>query len=211
MTRTIFLCIKVGIFIKMKTTARFAVMLILLLGNSSFIEQGRWLIAPQSRLSILGTTNVNTFKCMLDSYTVNDTLEYSQGKKSIEMKITKNKMRIPVRSFNCGHKQITKDFLETLKSKEYPQLEISFRSFTNRSITDKSTVNGIVDITLAGTTKRFTVTYFARIPSTGVLLLTGKQAVNFSDFRLKPPSKMMGMIQVQESLEVEFNLMLKTI
>lgn len=197
----------------MRTTARSAVWLVLtlLLGSSGFIDQGRWLIAPQSRLSILGTTNVNTFKCLLNSYSVNDTLEYTQGKKSIDMRVTKNKMRIPVRSFDCGNKQITKDFLETLKSKEYPQLEISFRSFTNNSITDKSTVDGIVDISLAGTTKRYTVRYFARIPSTGVLLLTGKQAVNFSDFKLKPPSKLMGMIQVQESLEVEFNLMLKTL
>jgi len=175
------------------------------------MEQGRWLIAPQSRLSILGTTNVNTFKCMLDSYSLKDTLEYTQGKKSVEMKVTKNKMRIAVNNFNCGNKQITKDFLQTLKSKEYPQIEISFLSFTNGSLTDKSTVDGIVDITLAGTTKRYTVSYFARVPSNGVLLLTGKKAVDFSDFNLKPPSKLMGMVQVQESLEVEFNLMLKTI
>jgi hypothetical protein len=179
--------------------------------TSSFSDQGRWIIDPQSRLSIHGATNVNTFKCMLDSYNMADTLEYVREKASLEMKLTRNRMRIPIRSFNCGNKQITKDFWQTLQSEKYPELEICFRSFRNTTLSDKSYVDGIVDITLAGATKRYVVKYFARTPDKETVLLTGTQAVNFSDFKLEPPNKMMGLIQVQESLDVEFNLMLKSL
>ena len=195
----------------MKAAVRIFFWIALFFGSTSFVDQGRWLIAPQSRLSIRGSTNVNTFTCKLDSYDVSDTLEYSEGKKSIDMRVTKNTMRIPIRGFDCGMKQITKDFQETLQYKKFPELEISFRSFTSPSISDQTQVDGIVDITLAGNTKRYQVRYFARCPNDKVIMLTGKQAVNFSDFKLIPPKKMMGMIQVQEALEVEFNLMLKRI
>jgi hypothetical protein len=179
--------------------------------TSSFSDQGRWIIDPQSRLAIHGTTNINTFKCMLDSYDLYDTLEYISARSSIEMTLNRNRMRIPVRSFNCGNRQITKDFWQTLQSEKYPELEICFRSFRRNNITDKTYVDGVVDITLAGVTKRYLIRYFARIPNKETILLTGLQTVNFSDFKLEPPQKMMGLIQVQESLEVEFNLMLRTL
>jgi hypothetical protein len=176
---------------------------------SSFTEQGKWIIDPQSRLSIHGSTNVNSFRCNLRQYHNNDTLEFIRGSEAIEMKFTHNRMRIPVKGFNCGNNQITRDFLATLKSDAYPHLEIFFRSFRNHSIKDNSYIDGIVDITLAGATKRYTVRYLARKPNEDTILLTGTQAVNFGDFKLQPPQKMMGLIQVQECLEVEFDLTLK--
>lgn len=193
----------------MKKLVNTLVAVLLLLVASGFSEQGRWVIDPTSRLAIHGATNVNTFKCLLESYNLGDTLEYVRERASIEMKLTRNRMRIPVRNFDCGNRQITKDFWQTLKSDHYPELEICFRSFRKSSIPDKSYVDGVVDITLAGATKRYTVRYFARTPNPETLLLTGVQQVNFADFRLEPPQKMMGLIQVQECLDVEFNLTLK--
>lgn len=177
---------------------------------SGFSEQGRWVIDPDSRLLIHGTTNVNSFKCMLDSYSQADTLEYTREPRTIEMKLAKNRMRIPIRSFDCGNKQITRDFWQTLKSETHPNLEIYFRSFRNSTIRDNADIDGVVDITLAGATKRYIVKYHARVPNNETILLKGTQAVNFSDFKLTAPQKMMGLIQVQECLEVEFNLTLKS-
>lgn len=177
---------------------------------SSFTEQGRWVIDPQSRLSIYGSTNVNSFKCTLKQYAKSDTLEYVKNSGIIVM-CNKNRMSIPVKGFSCGNNQITKDFQQTLKSDKYPQLDIVFRSFQNGEIEDNDCVEGVVDIVLAGVTKRYSVKYYARVPSNNTILLTGMQTVQFSDFKLTPPQKMMGLIQVQESLDVEFNLTLKAL
>lgn len=195
----------------MKALIRMTIVIGLAVVMSSFSEQGRWIIDPKSTLSIYGSTNVNSFRCMYDSYNLNDTLEYVQDSRSIEMKITRNRMRIPIRSFDCGNKQITRDFWQTLKSERYPELEISFRSFRNSVMRDNTYVDGVVDITLAGATKRYVVRYHATVPDSETLFLVGMQAVNFSDFKLEPPQKMMGLIQVQECLEVEFKLKLKTL
>jgi hypothetical protein len=193
----------------MKAIMTIAMFAALMLICSSFTEQGRWVIDPQSRLSIHGSTNVNSFQCNLRQYHNNDTIEFIRGSESIEMKFTHNRMRIPVKGFHCGNNQITRDFLATLKSDTYPHLEIFFRSFRNQSIRDNSYIDGVVDITLAGATKRYTIRYLARKPDQDTIHLTGIQAVNFGDFKLDPPNKMMGLIQVQECLEVEFNLTLR--
>lgn len=176
---------------------------------SGFVEQGRWVIDPKSRLTIHGSTNVNSFECKLRQYHNNDTLEFIRHSESIEMTFERNRMRIPVKGFHCGNNQITKDFLSTLNSDTYPHLEIFFRSFKNNSIRDNSYIEGVVDITLAGATKRYVVKYLAKKPQRDIIHLTGTRAVNFSDFNLSPPQKMMGLIQVQECLEVEFNLTLR--
>jgi hypothetical protein len=193
----------------MKTKMNIALFVILALIFSSFAEQGSWIIDPESRLAIHGSTNVNSFKCMLNRYANSDTLEYVATGEAIVLKFSKNRMSIPVKGFSCGNNQITKDFLQTLKSDAYPTLEILFRSFKKDSFRDNTYVDGVVDITLAGTTKRYVVRYLARVPNAGTITLKGVQPVNFSDFKLDPPHKMMGLIQVQECLEVEFDLTLK--
>ena len=40
----------------------------------------------------------------------------------------------------------------------------------------------------------------------GTKSLLGQHAFNFSDFKLNPPSKFMGMIQVKNELSVSFSL-----
>jgi hypothetical protein len=194
----------------MKTQQLILVFVILLL-NSGFSEEGKWVIDPESRLTIYGTTNINKFACSVDCYSTTDTLEYIRKTKTSELQFSKNNMIIAIRNFDCGNKQITRDFYETLKSKEYPELQIRFRSFQHLPTNHKSFIDGTVDITLAGVTRQYVVKYVASIPTQGTLQLLGNQEVNFSDFNLKAPQKMMGLIKVQEGLRVEFNLTLKSI
>jgi hypothetical protein len=177
---------------------------------SSFSEEGKWIIDADSRLIIHGTTNVNTFRCSFNYAQNSDTLEFKKTGKTNELILSKNRMRIPVRKFDCGNRQITKDFWETLQADTHPMLNIKFRSLENIP-RDKSSIKGLVDITLAGVTQRYTVWYNV-IPSEGrTVLLKGNQSVNFSDFKLRRPQKLMGLIKVEECLEVEFNLQLREI
>src|SRR5690606_21266316 len=131
---------------------------------SSFTEDGRWIIDPQSRLTIHGTTNVNKFKCQFDCLDNADTLAYFRDISLAELRFTKNKMSLPVRNFNCGNKQITKDFWQTLKSDQYPVLDIVFKSFKTTALKNNSYVDGTLQITLAGVTRQYIVRYYVKMP-----------------------------------------------
>lgn len=120
-------------------------------------------------------------------------------------------MIIPIRRFDCGTKQISKDFHKTLKSDTYPELHINFRSLKDLTVNNNSSILGVVDITLAGTTARYTILFCVKVKNNGTTFLTGSHQVNFSDFKLEPPQKLNGLIKVQETLQVQFDLVLKDV
>lgn len=175
---------------------------------SGFTDKRTWIIEAESRLAIHGFTNVNKFTCALQYYAGNDTLE--EGADPAKgLLFSRGAMTIPVRNFDCGARPISTDFWATLKSDTYPDMKISFVSLDRVDFRKRGDVIGIMDITLAGVTARFTVCYHARTALDGRVLLTGTQSVNFSDFRLRAPEKMNGLIKVREGLKVHFNLVLK--
>jgi hypothetical protein len=179
--------------------------------SSGFSDKGVWLIDSKSRLVIYGYTNVNNFTCKIASSSGTDTLQYVRNDTTCETLFSRNQMSIPIRSFDCGPRQISKDFHKTLKSETYPALLINFRSLRNFSVTDNSSIPGVIDITLAGVTAQYTVRFCLKIKNNDTIILTGMHQVNFSDFKLKAPEKLSGLIKVQEALDVEFNLVLKNL
>lgn len=194
----------------MRTIRLLAVVTLVLFCSGFSSDDDAWVIDSESRLTIHGATNVNTFSCKLNSYTGHDTLRYLNNQKASRLEFTTNTMTIPIRNFNCGAPQISKDFHKTLKSEQYPQLEINFISLQNNALDHVSVVNGIVDITLAGATTRYCIR-FALDASNETILLSGTQRVNFSDFKLQAPQKFKGLIRVHEVLNVEFHLVLKAV
>jgi hypothetical protein len=181
-----------------------------LLGNQEPNMPGKWVIDTSSKLFIHGYTNVNQFTCAMDCYNNADTLEYIDNYKSCDLTFNKNKneMSIPVRSFDCGNNMITKDFWHTIRAEKHPNLRIRFISI--EKLNNANSVGGTVEIVLAGVTKQYNIRYRTKA-SGNTLQLKGTQLVCFSDFGLTPPQRMLGLIQVQENLKVEFNLMLKSI
>jgi hypothetical protein len=186
------------------------IFLIIALFFSGFSNESTWVIDSESKLAIHGESNINTFTCEVNSYSGHDTLQFFKNYAASALQFTAKRMSIPIKSFDCGSKKISKDFWKTLRSEEYPQLDINFISLQGTSIKNGSLVKGIVDITLAGITARYNIAFDARLKN-GVILLSGTHPVNFADFGLKAPQKLRGLIRVKEVLHVEFNLVLKAI
>lgn len=183
----------------------------LLLSGTGLAPEGIWIIDAQSHLTIHGSTNVNKFSCKIEYCTGTDTLQYVEYNSARELRFTRSLMTIPIRSFNCGARPISNDFWKTLKAETYPNLEINFISLQHLPFKDQSNIKGVVDITIAGSTTRYTIGYQASIQPNGNVLLKGGHTVNFSDFGLVAPQKMKGLIKVKEGLRVEFNLVLKQV
>ena len=179
--------------------------------TSGFIDKGTWIVDSRSQLSILGATNVNHFTCKIEYCAGTDTLHYVENTRASELQFTRSQMTIPVKSFDCGMKQMSKDFLKTIKSETYPELAINFRSLQKVGFKDNGHTDGVVDITLAGVTSRYTIRYRVSVEDNGTVLLNGLQKVKFSDFNLEAPRKMKGLIKVKEVLNVEFNLVLRKV
>ena len=181
------------------------------LATTGFTNRGTWIIDPESLLTIAGTTNVNRFVCKINYFTGTDTLQYIENTSTAQLRFTRSRITIPVMDFNCGAKPISKDFWKTLRAETHPNLEIKFISLDKIKFKDESNIKGVVDITLAGYTTRYAISYKVSQQPNGTVRLKGRHAVRFADFQLVAPQKLKGLIKVNEGLTVDFNLVLKKV
>lgn len=171
----------------------------------------RWVVMNGGSLKVKGTTNINTFNCDITGYGNPDTILVYKNQIKDDVLPLKGKIGLSVKLFDCHHAVMTADLRKTLKSKEFPQLKISFidlEKFPPLSARE-SRIKGTVDIELAGKIKRFTVNYTFKLDNQRNIQMLGERDVNFSDFGLTPPRKLGGMIQTENKLSVEFKLTLK--
>jgi hypothetical protein len=177
-------------------------------GNSLLVH--RLIVLPDSRLTIDGRTNVNTFKCAIGQYHGKDTLVLHEGGMNVRPVFVKGSVMLEATSFDCGMALMTSDFRKTIGSKSYPFIIIDFISFerTPRYSGDEK-FKGIVKISLGGVTRLFEMDCAIEAKSSGLIHLTGQKDFTFADFSLQPPKKMMGMVKVEQALNVAFHLVLK--
>ena len=100
------------------------------------------------------------------------------------------------------------DFLNLMKASEYPKINVSFskRQLQNA----KQDLPGScpdIKITIAGITRTYKV-QCAMVKCSGNLFLSGEKTIRLSDFQLKPPEKLMGLVKVNNEINVNFGFII---
>jgi hypothetical protein len=170
----------------------------------------RWIIQKNSNLCIEGKTNINSFRCDITEYLQPDTIYFFKDGQTTKPIPIRGGLAINIKRFDCHQKFITNDLRKTLKADEQPTLKIDLLNigYYNGNMNN---IKGWVNIALAGVTKTAEVDYAVRNGGPGYLELTGTRKLRFSDFGLKPPQKLAGLIKVEEELNVRFQLVLRSV
>lgn len=192
---------------------KIAVMLIwnLLFFDPVDVSVEKWVIQKSSNLSIEGKSNVNTFKCDIVEYLKEDTIFlYKNNALYQPTSIAKGGLTININRFDCHQNHITTDLKKTLKSKENVWMKINLLTLGYlQPNTHHQAIKGNVEIQLAGVTKIIEIDYRVEQRSDGSLYLVGVRKLLFSDFGLVPPSKLAGLIKVNQEIKVSFYLLLR--
>lgn len=189
----------------------YTVLVFLILGfNSPDSNMAIWIVMPGSNIKVDGSTNINSFRCDVSNYAFPDTLTCFRLAEKGQMLPMNGKLQLQIEAFDCHNKMMTNDLRKTLQAKAYPNLTIRFISINSfPDFKRPARVTGVVDIALAGVTKRFEIGYLFTTDDRQILHLKGDRNINFSDFHLTPPSKLGGLIKAKDQLGVEFALNLK--
>lgn len=175
--------------------------------NAGNMQQ--WMILKASRLQVAGSTNVNKFLCEIKEYAQTDTLIMLKNQQQIGLN---GSVILDVSSFDCHNAMMTHDLRKTMKAKEFPRFFIKFvnlQSLPDLHVNTPQTINGQVNILLAGVERTLTINYqFIKISNTEAQLV-GQQLITFTEFGLIPPRKLGGMIKAKDELNVIFELHLK--
>ena len=166
--------------------------------NSSIIINGSTNIIP-FRLSQTGDKLANKV------YTV--TASQVQNK----IILNQNQYSIVVKNFNSMNKMALRDFMKLMKSDVYPEIKVQLNYIENQSgLDDYSKGQASVNITLTGITKHYIIPISAK-RSSDFYNLIGKMRLTIKDFGITPPTEMLGMIKVNEWIDIDLNLFCKII
>ncbi len=116
-----------------------------------------WKVSQESVVEVVGSTNVNKFQCNSLRYGGEDQLisVFYPDKKVTEWS---GEVVILSKNFDCYNNIMTKDFQETVLADEHPEIKVRFIQLKKCSTTnDEDQLDGQVEITLAGVTKRFPI------------------------------------------------------
>jgi len=187
--------------------------------NAAFIKKSvptysmaKWVVEKNSSLNIQGETNINSFQCDVTEYLKPDTLIYTKNDATKKLSFTNSCLSIDIKRFDCHNKYITEDFRSALKADENPKLRIVFltvEQFSNTS--DNQVVKGTVDIQLAQVSKRVEIAYLVNNLAGNRIQMNGSHVFSFSDFNLKAPRKLAGLIKTKDEIKVNFQLFFKAI
>ena len=169
----------------------------------------RVVIESQSKITINGTSNVNTFAFTQQGSLVKNPVHVSFTDSLLNDLLNPVCIQIEVEKFDCDNPLMKDDFFIALRSDVFPYLKITCSSI---ELSDDFDINAkqssgfvYVCIFLAGNTCNYKVP-FVLAHKNNKLIIFGKKEVRFSDFKLTPPSKLFGAIQVDEVLKININL-----
>jgi polyisoprenoid-binding protein YceI len=101
------------------------------------------------------------------------------------------------------------DFLILMNASEYPRIKVSFsKQQLKKSLQHTTNVNcPDVRITIAGITRIYKI-QCSMVKCADDLYLRGEEMIRLSDFKLKPPAKLLGLVKVNNEINVNFGFII---
>ncbi|MEQ8705416.1 MAG: YceI family protein [Phaeodactylibacter sp.] len=180
---------------------------------SGYASRERAYILKESELTLTGASNVKPFSC--DCEQDFEPVYYELSRHCDGHYIFKStRLRVPVRTLDCGNRIMNKDLYEALKAETYPEIVIQPRELhLPLSLGPQS---GWVDFTadatvsLAGHIQKITLPVRAKYVSESQFRIQSSKTLCMLDFGIAPPTAMGGLIRVEEEIDIHFNLLVET-
>ncbi|MCM4157338.1 YceI family protein [Gramella sp. AN32] len=161
-------------------------------------EKTELAILPGSELIINGSTNVNNFHCRFDIDLISEARKVNFTMEDSCIWVKDLVLRLDTSGFDCRNKRMNEDFQDLLMFDTYPEIHISIDKI---QIISEQYARAFIKVHLAGQNN------FYELPvKTERNRYEGKLKLNIRDFGLEPPKKALGLIQVDEEIEIAFNL-----
>ncbi len=165
----------------------------LVLTATSYLQAQALPFAATSKMFVDGTSTVHDWTVNVERVT--GTL-FQNGSKVDSVRIT-----VPVSSMKSGKSGMDDKVYEALKSSRFPNITIHAR---NIDLSSGSAVTQ-ASVTIAGTTKVVPVTV-KRVVAGNVASYTGSVNLKMTDFRVAPPTAMLGAIKAGDAITLRFDL-----
>lgn len=162
-------------------------------------------VIPDSSMFIEGKTNINSFDCMYKN-NLKSTLILSQDIFKELTDVQHTGLAFGVSCFDCGIALMNKEFSDLLYAEQFPTIIMKLLTMYVYQDTDGLIKGkGKVSMIIAGTERVEEIEYKVPHIEGRNFQIIGKKKINIIDYGLTPPKKMMGMVKVDQYIDVNFN------
>jgi hypothetical protein len=209
------------------------ILLALFVAAAAGAENTQLVAGSASRLVLRGSSNVKDWRC--SGVTLDGRMEIAAPLSQINNIIDRIedgdvarldpraasfpqptfKLRVPVQSLRCGNRQMERDMYRALRSEENPMIEFHFAELIGGVEHDidggqyRATIAGV--LTLAGAQKEVFVPVVVERLARDRFRIRARLPLRMTDFRIKPPTALFGMVKASDDLDVQFDLVLQTL
>lgn len=166
-------------------------------------------IKKSSSITINGTTNLLSFRLSQDGEKLkkrNFVITANQNKDKIIL--SQNENSIIVKDFTSNNKMAKRDFLKLVKADIFPTINFQLNYFEidkNFNKPDLSHANVSINLIITGKSTNYDILVKSKHEG-DIYTLDGSKKINIRDFGLTPPVEMLGLIHVNEWIEINFHI-----
>jgi polyisoprenoid-binding protein YceI len=156
-----------------------------------------------STMTIYGTTNVHDFKSKVEQ--IKGELVVNSSKKVQSLTV-----EIPVLSIKSGEKGMDNKTYEAFNASKNPTISFQLVDVPSIQVTGDDinvTVEG--NLTMAGTSKKISFKSTGKKLKPGVYEFKGSISLKMTDFRMKPPTAMLGVMKVGDAITLKYDINLE--
>jgi hypothetical protein len=179
-------------------------------GTSTPIKMLEYSILQGSRVTVVGSTNVNEFSCISNQAVGNKALRITnRSTQGISFENALIKLRSE--SLNCGNEVMNKKLFQTLQADKFESIIIELEEAKPVTVNFVSSSSGIlisarVFITLAGKRRLNVIELKCEIINQNKYHFTGRHVLSLSEYGIIPPEAFFGLVKVNDSIIVQFDL-----
>ncbi len=117
---------------------------------------------------------------------------------------------VDAKSLKSEHSSMDDRTYKTIKADEFPKIVFKLTAATvTPGVKDKFTINATGNLTIAGVTRVITLQVNGDVKSDNTINCSGSQKIKLTDFKISPPSFMLGAMKVKDDLTIQYNLNFK--
>jgi hypothetical protein len=172
--------------------------------------RSRFLVDPVSRLHIHGQSNVNVFTCTCQQAFHPLPFQITGHKDRDKLGFRHTVLKVETRLFDCGNKVMNRDMYIALRANDYPEMSIELEAIEQNGPLPQTWQEMKVwtRITIAGVSQRVMLPARVRQPAEGRWQIKAKKELKMTDFKINPPTALMGMIKTYDEITIELDLLI---
>lgn len=160
-------------------------------------------------IKVLGTSNVHDW--VLTSLAVESQGEFKLDGDGQLRALSSFNLSVNAKSLKSEHESMDNRTYKTMKADQYPKVTYKLSSaIVTQTQKNKYTIKATGELTIAGVSQSIVMTIYAVTNADNTITCTGSENLKLTDYKIDPPSFMLGAMKVKNDLTIQFNLNYKS-